>query len=415
MGLIKAAASAIGSTFADQWKEAIRCEDMGNDILMIKKTTKNGEISSGSTVIVGPSQCAIIYDNGKILDISAEQGVYTFEKSSTPSIFAGEFGGMFKEMWQRFTYGGARLKEQAVYFFNLKEIMGNKFGTKTPVLYKDWGHPIMNPRVGGLIPMAVHVRCFGNYTFKITNPLELMNTVAGVADVYRKTDLIQDQMTSEIMDSFQNVMNGLGSDKYKIEVYDLPSKTDEIKQIMNENVFDESIRRRGISLVSFVIESVSLTPESEEKINKYEIGGDTYQQQGVLTDSYANAVQIAAGNAGGAANGFMGIGMMNMGSGGIIGGAAQAPWQQQPQPMQQSTQQPAEDVQQSQENMKNTVMATNNKGWECPNCHGKANGNFCPECGTKKPENTKKFCTNCGKELNKGSKFCPECGTKVDQ
>ena len=96
MGLIKAAVGAVGSTLHDQWKEAIRCEDMGNDILMIKKTTPTGVISNGSTVIVAPDQCAIIYDNGRIVDATAEGGVYTFDTSSSPSLFAGQFGGMFK-------------------------------------------------------------------------------------------------------------------------------------------------------------------------------------------------------------------------------------------------------------------------------------------------------------------------------
>ena len=114
MGLIKAAVGAIGSTLHDQWKEAIRCEDMGNDILMMKKTTKNGVISNGSTIIVGQGQCAIIYDNGKVIDATAEEGYYKFDTSSTPSMFEGEFKGMFKEMWERFTYNGASSKQQAV-------------------------------------------------------------------------------------------------------------------------------------------------------------------------------------------------------------------------------------------------------------------------------------------------------------
>ena len=136
MGLIKAAVGAIGSTLHDQWKEAIRCEEMGNDILMMKKTTKNGVISNGSTIIVGQGQCAIIYDNGKVIDATAEEGVYTFDSSSTPSFFAGQFGAVFKEMWQRFTYNGASAKQQAVFFFNTKEIIDNKFGTAAPIPFQ---------------------------------------------------------------------------------------------------------------------------------------------------------------------------------------------------------------------------------------------------------------------------------------
>ena len=176
MGLIKAATSAIGSTLHDQWKEAIRCEDMSSDVLMIKKTTPTGVISNGSTIIVGPGQCAIIYDNGRIVDATAEDGIFTFDSSSTPSLFAGQFGGLFKEMWQRFTYNGASAKEQAVYFFNLKEIMDNRFGTNTPILCKDWGHPMLNARTQEKAAMQVGIRCHGTYTFKICNPFFVKNS-----------------------------------------------------------------------------------------------------------------------------------------------------------------------------------------------------------------------------------------------
>ena len=151
MGLIRAAVGAIGSTFKDQWKEAIRCEDLGNDILMKKVTTPTGVITNKSTIIVGPGQCAIIYDNGRVLDASAEEGVYTFDTSSSPSFFAGQFGAVFKEMWQRFTYNGATAKQQAVFYFNIKEILNNTYGTKTPVLFQDWAHAIPNRMTGKLM------------------------------------------------------------------------------------------------------------------------------------------------------------------------------------------------------------------------------------------------------------------------
>ena len=138
MGLIKAATAAISSTLHDSWKEAIRCEDITNDILMVKKTTPTGVISNGSTIIVAPGQCAVIYDNGRIIDATAEDGTYIFDTSSTPSFFAGQFKDSFKEMWQRFTYNGATAKEQSVFFFNLKEIVNNKFGTATPIPFQDW-------------------------------------------------------------------------------------------------------------------------------------------------------------------------------------------------------------------------------------------------------------------------------------
>lgn len=390
MGLIRAAVSAVGSTLHDQWKEAIRCEDLDNDTLMVKKTTPTGVISNGSTIIVGPGQCAIIYDNGRILDASAEEGVFTFDSSSTPSLFAGQFGGMFKEMWQRFTYDGASAKEQAVFFFNTKEIINNKFGTSTPIMYKDWGHPIMNARTNSYIGMSVRVRCHGTYTFKICDPFLFMKSIAGTSEVYKKQEL-EEQMHSEVVASFANVMNSLGSDEHKIEVLDLQNKTDEIKKIMDENVFDQNIRNRGIQLISFAVEPVSLDEESQTKIDNYEIGGDQYQQQGVLTGSFGEALKGAANNANGAATGMMGIGMMNMAAGNAIGGiSSNKPEYMKPQDI------------------------TKEDGVKCPNCGNTITGKFCEQCGTKRPEEAKeRFCTKCGEKVADGAKFCMNCGNEL--
>ncbi len=402
MGLIKAVSGAIGSTFKDQWKEAIRCEDLGNDILMIKKTTPNGVISNKSTIIVGPGQCAIIYDNGRVIDATAEEGVYTLDDSSTPSFFAGQFGAVFKEMWQRFTYNGATAKEQAVFFFNIKEIIDNKFGTPAPVPFQDWSHPIPNQMTGQMLPLRVEVKCFGKYTFKIINPALFMNEISGIADIYRKTQLIE-QMRSEVISSFQNILNELGNSNYKVPVLELPSQTDEIKELMDQKIFDESIRRRGISILGFAVESVTLDDESEKKIDSYELSSNAYMQQGTLVNAYSNAVQDAAKNTNGATNGFVGIGMMNMSSAGVISGATTGPWQNTENSAareQETTKvEPAED---------NLVKLDS---WQCPNCKKEVTGNFCSQCGAKKT--TERFCSNCGKKVSNDAKFCTECGTKL--
>jgi len=400
MGLIKAAIGSISGTLKDQWKEAIRCDDMDNDTLMVKRTTPTGVISNGSTIIVGPGQCAVIYDNGRIVDASAEEGIYTFDSSSTPSLFAGQFGGMFKEMWQRFTYNGATAKEQAVFFFNIKEILNNKFGTSTPIMYKDWGHPTMNARTNSYIPMRVNIRCHGTYTFKISDPFLFMQTLAGTADEYKKHE-IDEQLHSEIMAAFANVMNSLGSDKHKIEAMDLQNKTDEIKQIMDEEVFDKSIRDRGLQLVSFAVASVSFDEESKQKIDNYELGGDQYSQQGTLTGSYAKAVVDAANNTNGPATSMMGIGMMNMASGGVFGGIANQRDIEYMKP-------------QSLEKDQSSATETKEEGVKCPNCGKLITGNFCMECGTKKPDEAQvRFCSKCGAKANSNAKFCIECGSQL--
>ena len=390
MGLIRAAVGAVGSTFHDQWKEAIRCENLDNDTLMVKKSTPNGVISNKSTVIVGPGQCAIIYDNGKVIDATAEEGIYTFDESSTPSFFAGQFGAVFKEMWNRFTYNGASAKQQAVFFFNTKEIIDNKFGTLNPVPFQDWSHPIPNQMTNKLTPLRVDVRCCGKYTFRISNPAVFMQAIAGTADVYKKTDLIE-EMRSEVIAAFQNILNELGTSEHQVAVLELPSQTDEIKAMMEERVYDQDIRNRGLSLVTFKVESVTLTEESEKKIDDYELSSNGYMQQGKMVGAYANAVENAASNANGSANGFMGIGMMNMATGGMMGGVAQSPWQNN-----------------NQNNGASAVAQADS--WKC-SCGIENTGKFCKECG--KPKADKKACPKCGAEVKETAKFCPECGEKL--
>lgn len=360
MGLIKAAVGAVGSTLHDQWKEYIRCDDLGQEILMKKVSTPNGVISKDSAIQVAPGQIAVIFQNGQILDATAEAGIYTFEQSATPSFFAGQFGAVFKEMWTRFAYNGATNKEQAVFYINAKEIMDNKFGTPAPIPFQDWSHPIPNQMTNTVMPLRVEVKCFGKYTFKISDPALFMSRVAGTADEYRK-DAIVEQMRSEVIGSFQNVLNELGNEKYKTPVLELPSSADEIKAIMDAKVFDQPIRDRGISLVTFVVESVTLDDESEKKIDNYELSSNSYMQQGTLTGAYAQAVKDAANNEGGAMNGFMGVGMMNMASGGVMGGVATNAFNQQ-----------------------GTTMTATNTGAFCSNCGNPTNGgNFCANCGNK--------------------------------
>lgn len=430
MGLIKAAAQAIGSTFGDQFLAGISCEDMGNEVLMVKKEDKNGTIAKGSRIIVAPGQVAVLYDNGKILDATAEPGIYTFDSSSTPSFFAGQFGPVFKEMWERFKFGGAIAKEQAVYFFNVKEIVGNKFGTPNPIPYRDWGHALLNARTGGYTPMRLDIKCYGTYTFRIVNPAVFMMNIAGTAEVYRKAMLVE-QMRSEVVAAFTNVLNSLSEEEYKIEALALPNKTDEIKDIMSKENFDGPITNRGISVVSFAVESVTLTEESKDKIDKYELAGDQFQQQGVLTDAYANAVQKAAGNSAGAMTGFMGMGMMNMNTGNPFGtvtanvanttnyatpnpeayNAAVTPNVPQAGVVAGATTAPTEPVAPAAEPVAPVMQS---EKWNCK-CGQENEGKFCVSCGMSKVDATKTTitCPKCGNECKEGSKFCGECGQKL--
>ena len=183
MGLIKSMVKSIGGTLHDQWQELISCEDMKNDILMKKVTTPTGQISKGSRIMVSPGQVAVIFDSGVIKDATAEEGIYEFDESTSPSFFGGQFGPVFKEMWQRFKYNGVPNKEQAVFYFNVKEILDNKFGTGAPIVYQDWSHPIPNQMTGTYSPMRVEVRCYGKYTFRISDPVTFMRIQIGRAHV----------------------------------------------------------------------------------------------------------------------------------------------------------------------------------------------------------------------------------------
>ena len=384
-----------------------RCEDMNNEILMMKKTTKTGVITKNSTIIVGPGQCAIIYDNGKVIDATAEEGVYTFDESSSPSFFAGQFGAVFKEMWQRFTYNGATAKQQAVFFFNTKEIINNKFGTPAPIPFQDWSHPIPNQMTNTITPLRVEIKCFGTYTFRVANPALFMERIAGTADVYRKEQLVE-QMRSEVIAVFQNVTNELGSSEHKVPVLEMPSQTDEIKQMMDNQVFDQNVRERGLEIVGFAVESVTLTDDSAKKIDDYELSSNSYMQQGRMVGAYSNAVENAAKNTSGSMNGFMGIGMMNMASNGVVGGAAQGPWNAQN--LQNSTM----DLSREQNAAKAEGVATPEvkKTWKCECGHeNEENAKFCNECG--KPKKASGVCAKCGKVNPEGAKFCNDCGEKL--
>ena len=385
MGLIKAAKSAISETLKEQWKEVIRCEDMDNNLLMVKKTTESGVITKDSTIIVAPGQCAFIYDNGKILDATAEEGIYTFDESSSPSFFGGQFGAVFKEMWDRFTYNGGTFKEQYVFFLNTKEILDNKFGTTSPVPYQDWSHPYLNEMTGQITPLAVEVIGHGNYTFRISDPAIFMNNIAGTADRYTKEELVS-QMKTEVTAVFRNILNELGSNEYKIGLLELDSQTDEIIEMMKEKVFDEPIRNRGLKIETFVIEQARASENSQARIKEYEFSASSHLQKGKLVDSYAEAVKGAANNEAGSLNGFMGIGMMNMNTGNLFGNVAAGTMNIQPQ----------------------TVQKNVENNWKCT-CGVENDGKFCKECGNPK----EKKCPKCETVNSSETKFCKECGEKL--
>lgn len=439
MGLIKAGIGALGGTLADQWKEFFYCDALPNDVLMRKgekrvsgrsSNTKGNDniISNGSGIAVADGQCMIIVEQGKIVEVCAEAGEFTYDSSTEPSIFSGNLGDSIRQTFQtfgkRFAYGGDTGKDQRVYYFNTKEIIGNKFGTPNPIIFE-----VVNKRIG--ISRTVQVRCNGVYTYVISDPLLFYTRLCGNVEREFTRDQIDDQLKTEFIDALQPALGALA--EQELRPAQIPAKANELKAAMNEALKQEWIDNRGISVGKIALNPITLTEEDMKKINELEdaanVGSNPFMMAGRMTNATADAMQTAAGNTAGAMTGFMGMGMVGMGGQGGFGAAqnmfnmgAQRQMAQQQMAQQQAA--PAAPVA---------------EGWKCA-CGATATGKFCPECGAKKPEPkpaasawkcacgavaTGKFCPECGAPkpadtdgwtcscgtVNKG-KFCQNCGAK---
>lgn len=407
MGLIKAGIGALGGTLADQWKEFFYCDSLPNDVLMRKgqkrtsgrsSNTKGNDniISNGSGIAVADGQCMIIVEQGKVVEVCAEPGEFTYDRSTEPSIFSGSLGNSiietFRLVGKRFAYGGDTGKDQRVYYFNTKEIIGNKFGTPSPILFEVTKKSINLSR-------TVQVRCNGTYTYMITDPLLFYTRLCGnVEDEYR-TDEINGQLKSEFVDALQPAMGALAAQELKPA--QIPAKAKELKEAMNDALKQEWIENRGISVGKITLNPITLTDEDMKKINELEdaaaYGASPMTMAGRMTDATAAAMQTAAGNSAGAMTGFMGMGMVGMGGQGGFG-AAQNMYNMGAQQQMAQQQQTAQ-----------TAPAAD--GWKC-SCGATVSGKFCPECGAKKPEpqpSAGLWKCSCGATVT--GKFCPECGS----
>ena len=409
MGLIKAITGAVGGVLADQWKEFFYCEALDMDTLVVKgekrvsgrsSNTKASDniISNGSGIAVADGQCMLIVEQGKVVEVCAEPGEYTYDTSTEPSIFAGSFGESLKNTFmavgKRFTYGGDTGKDQRVYYFNTKEIMGNKFGTPSPIIFE-----VMNKRVG--FSRTVNVRCNGVYSYIITNPLLFYTKVCGNVEQAFTRDQIDGQMKTEFVSALQPAFGALA--ELELRPAQLPAKVNELKQAMNEALQYEWVESRGISVEKIALNPITLNPEDMKKIQEMEdsmsYGSNAAMMAGRMATATANAMETAAGNSAGAMTGFMGMGM----AGGAMGGgfnAAQSLYQMGQQ-QQQAVPNP-EAVRAQQD-------AGNGMGWKCA-CGAVATGKFCPECGAKKPEPQAADGWKCACGATATGKFCPECG-----
>ena len=423
MGLIKAAMGAAGGVLADQWKEFFYCDAIPENVLAVKGRKKTGKrssntkgddnvISNGSVIAVADGQCMLIVDQGKIVDMCAVAGEYTYDMSSEPSIFTGELGegikNVFNNMANRFTFGGEAPKDQRIYYFNTKELIGNKYGTPSPVPFR-----VVDQRAG--IDIDVGIRCFGEYSYHISNPMLFYTNVCGnVSEEYTR-DRLDSQLKTELLTALQPAFAKIGENG--IRYSQLPGHTLELADALNEVLSKKWRDLRGIEIVSFGVSSVTADEEDEKMLKELQRNAafmDPTRAAAHLVGSQGDAMKMAANNQGGAAMAFMGMNMAGQ-AGGMNAGNLFAMGQQQ------AAQQPAAPAAPA--------------GWTCACGHAGNTGKFCAECGQPKPApagewkcacgavNTGKFCAECGQPkpasdewtcvcgtVNKG-KFCANCGT----
>ena len=407
MGLIKAGIGALGGTLADQWKEFFYCDALPNDVLMRKgekrvsgrsSNTKGNDniISNGSGIAVADGQCMIIVEQGKIVEVCAEPGEFTYDSSTEPSIFAGSLGDSIKETFKtigkRFAYGGDTGKDQRVYYFNTKEILNNRFGTPNPIMFE-----VVNKRIG--ISRTVQVRCNGVYTYVISDPLLFYTRLCGNVESEFTREQIDEQLKSEFIDALQPALGALA--EQELRPAQIPAKANELKAAMNDALKQEWIDNRGISVGKIALNPITLTAEDMKKINELEdaanVGSNPFMLAGRMTNATADTMQTAAGNSAGAMTGFLGMGMVGMGAQGGFG-AAQNMYNLGVQQQQQTAQQQP------------SPAAPAAESWKC-SCGATASGKFCPECGAKKPEPVQEGGWKCKCGATATGKFCPECGS----
>ena len=408
MGLIKAGIGALGGTLADQWKEFFYCDSLPDDVLVRKgqkrvsgrsSNTKGNDniISNGSGIAVADGQCMIIVEQGKIVEVCAEPGEFTYDSSTEPSIFAGSLGrsilDTFKTVGKRFAYGGDTGKDQRVYYFNTKEIKGNKFGTPSPILFE-----VVNKRIG--FSKTVNIRCNGVYSYFITDPLLFYTKVCSNVEYEYTREEIDDTLKTEFVSQLQTAFGMLS--EQELRPAQLPAKVNELRSAMNEALRYEWIESRGITVGKIALNPINLTPEDMKAISQMEdsvsYGSNGAMMAGRMMTSTANAMETAAGNSAGAMTGFMGMGM----AGGMMGGGFNAA---------QQFYQMGQQQQQAQQVVPAQPAAPAADGWKCA-CGATATGKFCPECGAKKPEPKPANGWTCSCGATVSGKFCPECGAK---
>lgn len=437
MGLIKAAINAVAGNLADQYKEYIYCESLSNDILAAKghkrvgsRGTNKGDdnvITDGSAIAVNEGQCALVVVDGKVSEVAAEAGVFEFKSAVSPSVFSGNLGdgimNTIKDIGSRITYGGQAGHDQRVYYVNIKEIMGNRYGTVNPIPFR-----VVDNNIG--LDVDVSLRCNGEYSFRITNPVLFYTNVCGnFGETFNRSN-IDSMLKAEILTALQPALGKISEQGVRPSA--LPGKAVEISEALNEALTEKWGKLRGMVVASFAMNPPTLPKEDQEMITNLQrtaVMRNPNMAAATLVEAQASAMKTAAGNQGGAMMGFMGMNMAQQQGGFNAQSLYQMGAQQQAQ---QPVQQPA-------------AQAAPAQGtWTCE-CGASNTGKFCANCGKAKPAqaegwtcscgtvNKGKFCQNCGKPRPSGApvyrcdkcgwkpedpahppKFCPECGDPFD-
>lgn len=402
MGLLKALMGSVGGTLADQWKEYFYCDSMPEDVLAVKgKKRVSGRsanrendniITNGSVIAVADGQAMMIVDQGKVVEFTAEPGEFTYDASSEPTIFCGDLGTSimetFKTVGKRFTFGGEKAKDQRVYYFNLKELVGSKYGTPSPVPFR-----VVDRNIG--LDWEISVRCFGEYSFHICDPLLFYTNVCGnITEDYTR-DRLEGQMKTELLTALQPAFARIS--EMGIRYSSLPAHTMELADILNQVLSKKWRELRGIEIVSFGVSSIKASEEDEKMLKDMQrtaVFSNPNMAAAYDVMARGDAMKAAASNTAGAATGFMGMGMaQNMGGGTNAAQLFQMGQQQAAKPAVAPASAPAPAA----------------ESWKC-SCGATATGKFCTECGAKRPEAPAGWTCSCG-TVNQG-KFCTECGAK---
>ena len=432
MGLLKAGAGALGGVLADTWREFFYCDSLPPDVLAakgVKRISNRGRssntkgesniISDGSIIAVNEGQFMIIVEQGAIVDACGEAGQFVFDKSTEPSLFFGQDGlgdrflKTFERIGSRFTFGGDTGKDQRVYFFNKKEIVGNKYGTASPVPFR-----VVDANIG--LDVDISVRCNGEYSYRIVDPMLFYKNVCGNVEEPYTRDNIDSQLKSELLTALQPAFARISAMGVRYSA--VPAHTEELSAALNEVLSEKWSDLRGIEVASFGVNTIAASPEDEamiKELQKAAVMRDPTMAAANIAAAQSDAMRMAASNENGAMMGFMGMGMANaiggMNPQGLYGQGGGQP----NVPQSQYAQAPGGGF--------GAVAGSAAGGWSC-DCGTQNTGKFCSNCGKPKPEpaaangwtcgcgtqNTGKFCSNCGaqKPETPGTWSCPTCGSQ---